>query len=99
LAGGVIVNWPVWASGEWQPVQSVSPGAPVRPVGGPPLDASVICNGCESNIVNVIKTMNPAITANLTERKLIFFIFLSSNSVTGGNRALIKTPKLLAKVV
>jgi hypothetical protein len=82
----------------WQDVQVVSPGAPVLPSGGPPLDALTTGTGRESNIVKIKKTTNDKSTANLTVCKLIF-TFLSSDLITGGNDVLAEASEFLAKVV
>lgn len=92
------MNAPVVPLGAWHDVQSDSPGAPVRPIGGPPPFALTEDIGCERRIVIIKKTVNETRTVNLTVFKLNL-TFLASDSVSGGSQVLIKASKLFAKVV
>ncbi len=64
---------------EWHDVQVDSPGAPVLPVGAPPLDAMVLVVESEKTITMKIKTVNDTITTSFTisfVNRSLFFNFI-----------------------
>jgi hypothetical protein len=71
----MMLNCPVCPDALWHAVQFASPGAPVRPVGGPPLDASDgIVADDEKAIAAIIRKAKETRTVDLILRTVVMMI-------------------------